>query len=74
MRSTRDSLMAVAMIAAMGAGHDLPGPALRSFASRYRPAPPRQDTEMAREIAEHNREVDRRKAEKRAAKLARRMA
>ena len=34
----------------------------------YRPTPPKMDTALQREIAEHNAEVDRRKAEKRAAK------
>lgn len=35
--------------------------------------PPRMDTEQAREVAAWNAEVDRRKAEKKAAKRARRL-
>lgn len=74
MRSTRaSSLAAIAMIAAMGAGLDVAGPPLRSAGSgnNRRPTPPRMDTALAREIAEHNAAVDRRKAEKRTRKFTR---
>ena len=66
-------MMAAAMIAAMGAGMDVAGPTLRSAGSgnKRRPTPPRMDTEIAREIAEHNAAVDRRRADKRLAKSKR---
>lgn len=69
----RSSLLAAAAIAMMGAGLDVPGPPLRSAGSgnNRRPTPPRMDTELQREIAAHNEAVERRKAEKRARKLAR---
>jgi hypothetical protein len=63
-------LAAAAMIAAMGAGRDLPGPALQTFSSRYKPTPPRMDAELQREIAAHNASVEQRKVEKRARKAA----
>jgi hypothetical protein len=60
------------MIAAMGAGMDVAGPALRmrdaGSGNNRRSTPPRMDTALAREIAEHNEAVERRKAEKKAAK------
>jgi hypothetical protein len=72
--NNRVGLMAAAMIAARGAG-TVAMPAPRKGSARaHRPTPPRLDTAQAREIAEHNAAVDRRKAEKKAAKLARRIA
>lgn len=73
MRNSRHaSMMAVAMIAAMGAGMDVPGPPLRHAGegNNRRPTPPRRNTELEREIADHNAAVDARKAEKRARKAA----
>ena len=73
--NARASLVAAMGIAMVGAGNDLIAPPLRSaWRDGYRPTPPRMDTQLQREIAEHNAEVDRRKAEKRAAKMARRVA
>ncbi len=47
-------------------------PAPRKGSGRaYRPTPPRLDSEQAREIAAHNAEVDRKRAEKKARKLVR---
>ena len=65
--------MAAVMIAAMGADMDVAGPTLRSAGSgnNRRPTPPRTDTALAREIAEHNAAVDRRRAGKRLAKSKR---
>jgi hypothetical protein len=65
--------MAIAAIAAMGAGlAQAAMPAPRKGSNRdYKPTPPRCDTALAREIAEHNEAVERRKAEKKARKLAR---
>lgn len=65
----RSGLMAAAMLAALGAGLNVPGVTLRDAGSgnNRRSTPPRRDTALAREIADHNAEVDRRKAEKRAA-------
>ena len=67
----RSGLMAAAMIAALGAGLNVPGVALRDAGSgnNRRSTPPRRDTALAREIADHNAEVDRRRREK----LARRV-
>ena len=74
MSFTRNSSLTpiAAMIAAMGAGLDVPGPTLRSAGSgnNRRPTPPRRDTALEREIADHNAAVDARKAEKRARKMA----
>lgn len=55
---------------------ELPAPALRSFSSREDRRPPsltanRANVALRREIAAHNAEVDRRKAAKKEAKLAR---
>jgi hypothetical protein len=68
--------MAMASIAGLSAAQEAAGPPLRSAGSgnNRRPTPPRMDTEQAREVAAWNAEVDRRKAEKKAAKLARRAA
>ena len=73
--NARASLVAATMLSMMAAGAEVALP-LRSAASGngYRPTPPRLDSDLAREIAEHNAEVDRSKAEKRAAKMARRAA
>ena len=75
LRINRAGLMAAAMIAAMGAGMDVAGPPLRSAGSgnNRKPTPPRMDTELQREIAAWNEAVERRKAEKQAAKRARRL-
>ena len=66
--------MAATMIAAMGAGLNVLEPPLRSSGSgnNRRPTPPKIDTDLQREIAAHNEAVDRRRAEKQAAKRARR--
>ncbi len=65
MRMTRDtaSLVAAAMIAALGAGMDVAGPPLRSVGSgnNRRPTPPKMDTALQREIAEWNAAVERRR-------------
>lgn len=78
MRSTRhSSLMAAAMIMAMGAGHHV-GVASRPTVNvtnadpnPYRPRPPKRNTELQREIADHNDAVEARKAEKKARKANR---
>jgi hypothetical protein len=69
----RASLMAAMAIALAGSGLVAAAmPAPRKGSSRdYKPTPPRRDTALAREIAEHNEAVERRKAEKKARKLAR---
>lgn len=76
--STRGSLLAAAAIAMMGAGmaQAVAGPTLRSAGSgnNRRPTPPRRDTEQDREVAAWNEAVERRKAEKKAAKLSKRVA
>ena len=66
MRGTRSALLAASALAM---------PTLRSAGggNNRRPTPPRLDTALAREIAEHNEAVERRKAEKQAAKRARRL-
>lgn len=79
MRSSRLNLamvMAMASIAGLGSAQEEADHTLRSAGSgnNRRPTPPRMDTEQAREVAAWNAEVDRRKAEKRAAKLAKRAA
>lgn len=68
--STRGSLLAAAAIAMMGAGVAMPAPR-KGSGRAYRPTPPRLDSEQAREIAAHNAEVDRKRAEKKARKLVR---
>lgn len=70
----RASLMAAMAIAMMGAGQAVAElGSLRSAGSgnNRRPTPPRRDTALAREIAEHNEAVERRKAEKKSRKLRR---
>lgn len=67
-------MIAVMAMAMMEAGPQVVEPMpLRHAGSgnNRRPSPPRRDTELAREIAEHNEAVERRKAEKKARKLAR---
>ena len=61
----------LATVAGMGAlAQAMPAPR-KGSAHDYRPTPPRMDTAMRREIAEHNAAVERRKAEKRARKMGR---
>lgn len=69
----RASLMAAMAIAMLGAGAAQAAmPAPRKGGNRdYKPNPPRLDSAVARAIAEHNAEVGRRKAEKKARKGAR---
>jgi len=69
------AVMAMATIAGMGAAQEAAGPTPRSAGSgnNRRPTTPRIDTEQACEVAAWNAEVDRRKAEKKAAKRARRL-
>lgn len=70
MQSTRKSnLLAAAAIFAAAAGPAFEG-ALRRQGHRegYRPTPPRRDTEQAREIADWNEAVEKRKVEKKARK------
>ena len=71
--STRAGLMAMMAIALAGNGlAQAAMPAARKGGNRdYKPNPPLLDSAVAREIAEHNAEVDRRKAEKKARKGAR---
>ena len=79
MRNMRSSLLAasvLAMVSGLGAAAQAM-PAPRKGSSRdYDPPAPRRKaaTQLEREIAEHNEAVDRRKAEKRAAKMDRREA
>lgn len=68
--STRSSMLAAAAIAMLAASDAMPTPR-KGSARAYKPTPPRMDTELAREIAEHNKAVEYRKAEKKARKLAR---
>ena len=68
MRSTRhSSLLAAAMIMAMGAGHPV-GNVTTADPNPYRPRPPKRNTELQREIAAHNEAVEARKAAKKARK------
>ena len=68
MRNTRDSsLLAAAMIMAMGAGHHV-GNVTNAKPNPYRPRPPKRNTELQREIAAHNEAVEARKAAKKARK------
>ena len=72
MRDRRANLMAAMTIALMGAGFNVAPaqtPRRRTDAPRSAP-PPRHDDPLAREIAEHNAAVERRKAEKKARKRA----
>ncbi|MBK9497455.1 MAG: hypothetical protein IPO08_23615 [Xanthomonadales bacterium] len=72
--NSRASLMAAMAIAMMGACHAIAESVpLRHAGSgnNRRPTPPRSDTALAREIAEHNEAVERRKADKKARKLGR---
>ena len=77
MRSSRNSgLMAAAAMAVLpSAAYADPGPMpiLRSAGSgnNRRLTPPKRDTELQREIADHNAEVEARKAAKRDRKRAR---
>jgi hypothetical protein len=59
------SLRAAAMLSALAAGVDVAGSLRYADRAGYTPTPPKRDTELAREIAEWNAKVDRRKAEKR---------
>jgi hypothetical protein len=70
-RSILLTAAAMSMLSGVAALTDA-APALRSAGSgnNRRPTPPQLDTELQREIAAHNAEVDRRKAEKKAKKLA----
>lgn len=75
MRSTRhSSLMAAAMIMAMGAGHHVgvasrpTGNVTNAEPNPYRPRPPKRNTALQREIAAHNEAVEARKAAKKARK------
>lgn len=73
MRSFRNSsLMAAAMIAALGAGAAFPTPSLRSTGGNpaRRPTPPKMTTELDREIAAHNAAVEQRKADRKARRAA----
>jgi glutamine synthetase len=58
---------AALMMAASGAAAAMPQPEA-AHREGYRPTPPRRDTALQREIAEHNAAVEARKAEKRARK------
>ncbi len=72
--STRAGLMAMMAIALAGNGlaqAAMPAPRRGGNRDYNNPLPLRLDSAVAREIAEHNAEVDRRKAEKKARKLAR---
>ena len=77
MRSTGNSragLMAAMAIAMLGAGHVVAEPVPLRHAGKgnnHRPTPPRRNTALAREIAEHNEAVERQKAEKKAGKRGR---
>jgi hypothetical protein len=65
--------MGAIAIALAGAGATAAAmPAPRNGGNRdYKPNPPRLDSALAREIAEHNEAVDRRRAEKMARKMTR---
>jgi hypothetical protein len=75
MRSTGLKLHAVMAMAALAMGGSALAQAapLRSAGSGNdrRPTPPRMDTALQREMAEHNAALDRHKAEKRARKKGR---
>jgi hypothetical protein len=66
-------LLAAAMLLA-ATGRDIPKHVQRLHDAgqghTHRSTPPKMDTELQREIAEHNAAVDRRKAEKHARKAA----
>lgn len=67
------SLLAAAILSTLAASEPMPQRTAETFSSRYRPAPPKRDTAMDREIAEWNEAVERRKAKKRARKAGRAM-
>ena len=77
MRSSRNSglMTAAAMAVLASAAYAGPGPmpTLRSAGSgnNRRPTPPKRDTALQREIADHNAEMEARKAAKRDRKRAR---
>lgn len=68
---TAATLLGIAALAMAGTGTSV-GRNAKHSSIRYRPTPPKMDTDLAREIAEHNAAVERRKVEKRAAKGKRR--
>lgn len=75
MRSTRHSLlMAEVMVMAMGSGTGAgaypitPGLVTNADPDPYRHRPPERDTQLRREIADHNAAVEARKAAKKARK------
>lgn len=75
MRSTRHSLsmaevMVMAMVSGTGAGAYpiTPGLVTNADPNPYRHRPPERDTQLQREIADHNAAVEARKAEKKARK------
>ena len=64
--------LALAMVAGTGqAAQAMPTLRTAGDGNNRHPTPPRRDTALAREIAEHNAAVERRKAEKRARKMGR---
>ena len=64
-------VLAISALLALGAPPAQSQSLRSAWREGYRPTPPKLDTALQREIAEHNAEVDRRKAEKRAAKARR---
>lgn len=70
MRSTKhNSLLVTAALIAAGAGMAIAAPRRTPHRESYRPTPPKRNTELQREIADHNAAVEARKAEKRARKM-----
>jgi hypothetical protein len=64
-----NGLLAAAALMMAGSGAAAAMPSLKTaHREGYRPTPPRRDTALQREIAEHNAAVEARKAEKRAKK------
>jgi hypothetical protein len=64
-----NGLLAAAALMMAGSGAAAAMPSLKTaHREGYRPTPPRRDTALQREIAEHNAAVEARMAEKRAKK------
>ncbi len=73
-KPTLSTLLAMAAIAAAGTGLANAMPAPRKGSNRhYKPAPPKRDTALQREIAEHNARIDERNAAKRDRRAMRKM-
>lgn len=70
MKTAKDHAKAAAAIAMLAASDAMPTPRKGSARTHKPTPPPRMDTALAREIAEHNAKVDAKKAERALRRLA----